>query len=451
MYYKYKYEYRVFALAMTIIILAMIFGFTISCNQRNKSVYRQAIQPPIPGADIPFDQFDFLTETGLTIVRKTGTRITIPPDAFMDAAGLPVKGLIEFRVREFHGPSDLLRAGIPMSVDSTRSGFLQSAGMIEMRAMAGGQPVEIKEGKNIEVELAGYRVSVGYHLYQLVDDKNWETTDTFSTIRNADKFRLLDSLATIRRNEHPDSARYFDIDMIMEDGSDFITQRQRTWKLAMMENRRRFNEAMRVQWNRVYIKPIDISRHRYRLEFRKSMFMDGGKEMAESYSVIATPMIAMSDTARFAADLKNYEVLLLKLDKADSMARRQADLLNRFSVNRLGIWNIDKLLNNDNLMFCQVKPDFMNEDIPNIEKIDLLMMLEDDNSVIRIGRQDWKNIPFQKGRRVSMVAVLSGEQVAFYSSKSIEEALRKGGQTLELISERISYAAFLKRHPTPGS
>lgn len=445
----YKYKYRAISWALTIIILSTTFGLVISCNQTNKSVYRQAIQPPMPGADIPFDRYNLSANSGLSINRHTGTRITIPPDAFVDAAGRPVSGPVEFRVREFHGPSDMLRAGIPMSVDSTRSGFLQSAGMIEMRAMAGGQPVDIRQGKNIEVELAGYRSPDGYRLYQLEDDKNWKTRDTFTTIPNSDKFRMLDSLATIRRNEHPDSARYFDIDMTLEEGSDFIMKRHRTWKLAMLENRRRFNEAMRVQWNRVYIKPIDARRQRYRLEFKKSMQLEGQKEKVESYSVIATPVIAMSDSTRFAADLKKYEALLLKLDKADSMARRQADLLNRFSVNRLGVWNIDKLLKNDDLQFCQIIPDFMDEDIPNVEKIELLMMLEDDNTVIRIGRQEWKKIPFQKGRRVSMVAVLSGEQVAYYSSTSISNALNEGSQTLELKSERMSYAAFLARHPAP--
>jgi hypothetical protein len=445
----YKYKYRALTWALTIIMLSMTFGIVISCNQNHKSVYRQAIQPPMAGADIPFDRYNLSADSGLSIVRGTGTRITIPPDAFVDAEGRPVSGPVEFRVREFHGPSDLLRAGIPMSVDSTRSGFLQSAGMIEMRAMAGGQPVDIRQGKNIEVELAGYRSPDGYRLYQLEDDKNWKTRDTFTTIPNSDKFRMLDSLATIRRNEHPDSARYFDIDVTLEEGSDAISKRQRTWKLGMLENRRKFNEAMRVQWNRVYIKQIDSRRQRYRLEFQKSMELEGRKEKVESYSAIATPVIAMSDTARFAADLKKYEALLLKLDRADSMARRQADILNRFSVNRLGVWNIDKLMKNDNLQFCQVKPDFMNEDIPNVEKIDLLMMLEDDNSVIRISQQDWKRVPFQKGRRVSMVAVLSGEQVAYYSSTIISEALKDGSQTLDLKSERMSYAAFLARHPAP--
>ena len=451
MLYKYKPEFRGLTWALAIIILAMTYGMALSCHQKQPAAYRQAIMPPVPDADLAFDRFDISADSGAFIMRPTGTIIRIPGGAFVDVSGKPVRGRVEFRVREFHGPTDLLRAGIPMSVDSSRTGFLQSAGMLEMRAHSGGQPVEIRRDKKIEVELAGYKDAQGYRLYQLENDRNWRSTDTFSTAPNDDKTRLMDSLATVRRNAHPDSARYFDIDMQLEDGSNYLTSRQRTWKLALLENRRRFDEAMRIQWNRVYIKPLDQKGRRYRLEFRKSMDVPDGKEIREKYSVVASPVLSKGDAARLAEDLKTYEALLRDLDRADSLVRRQANLRNRFSINRLGVWNIDKLMIDAGIITYRVKPDFASEDVPNLEKVELLMVFEEENSVIRFGSRDWDNIPIQPARRVSMVAVLSPYEVAYFSSASIAAALATGNKTLILRSERMTYEAYLKRHPSPGS
>ena len=450
MQHKYKAQYRGLTWALAIIMLAMTYGMVISCNRKQTAVYRQAITPPVPEADVPFDRYEISSDSGAVIMRPSGTRIRIPKGAFVDPSGKPVSGRVAFRVREFHGPTDVLRAGIPMSVDSTRTGFLQSAGMIEMRADVEGRPVDIGGGQRIDVELAGYRPADGYRLYQLENDRDWRTADTFSTAANEDKARLLDSLDQVRRYAHPDSLRYFNIDMQLENGSGVLTKRQRTWKLAMLENRRRFDQEMRVQWNRLYIKPIGRNGNRYRLEFRKNMDLIGGKRISRSYTVVASPVIARGEEARLAGDLKEYDALMRDLDRADSLARRQADLRNRFSVNRLGIWNIDRLLKTDDGMICRVKPDFASEDIPDLDKIDLMMVLETENSVIRFRRADWENIPLRQGQKVSMVAVLNHDDVAYFSSASIAAALAEGRSNLELKSERMTYAEYLKRNPAPG-
>ena len=207
---------------------------------------------------------------------------------------------------------------------------------------------------------------------------------------------------------------------------------------------------MRVQWNRLYIKPIGRNGNRYRLEFRKNMDLIGGKRISRSYTVVASPVIARGEEARLAGDLKEYDALMRDLDRADSLARRQADLRNRFSVNRLGIWNIDRLLKTNDGMICRVKPDFAAENIPDLDKIDLMMVLETENSVIRFRRADWENIPLRQGQKVSMVAVLNHDDVAYFSSASIAAALAEGRSNLELKSERMTYAEYLKRNPAPG-
>ena len=49
-----------------------------------------------------------------------------------------------------------------------------------------------------------------------------------------------------------------------------------------------------------------------------------------------------------------------------------------------------------------------------------------------------------------MVAVLNHDDVAYFSSASIAAALAEGRSNLELKSERMTYAEYLKRNPAPG-
>jgi hypothetical protein len=52
MQHKYKAQYRGLTWALAIIMLAMTYGMVISCNRKQTAVYRQAITPPVPEADV---------------------------------------------------------------------------------------------------------------------------------------------------------------------------------------------------------------------------------------------------------------------------------------------------------------------------------------------------------------------------------------------------------------
>ncbi|MCW3072211.1 MAG: hypothetical protein JWO44_2101 [Bacteroidetes bacterium] len=134
---------------------------------------KPCIAPPINGLDIPYTSFKVNAEKGAALDFKTGSKLNVPKDAFVDENGKPVKGDVELRYREFHDAADFFVSGIPMTYDSAGVRYqFESAGMMEMLAYKDGKPVNMAPGKTINVELASAYKGTEYNLYKLDTLKN---------------------------------------------------------------------------------------------------------------------------------------------------------------------------------------------------------------------------------------------------------------------------------------
>jgi hypothetical protein len=136
---------------------------------------KPCIAPPIDGLNIGYTVFNVNAEKGATLDFKTGSKLNIPKNAFVDANGKPVSGQVELRYREFHDAADFFVSGIPMTYDSAGTRYqFASAGMMEMLAFKDGQPVGMAPGKSVNVELASAYKGTEYNLYKLdTVHNNW--------------------------------------------------------------------------------------------------------------------------------------------------------------------------------------------------------------------------------------------------------------------------------------
>lgn len=134
---------------------------------------KPCIAPPIKGLDVPYTVFKVNAEKDAVLDFKTGSKLTIPKNAFTDENGKSVKGEVELRYREFHDAADFFVSGIPMTYDSAGVRYqFESAGMMEMLAYKDGKPVNMAPGKTINVELASAYKGDEYNLYKLDTLKN---------------------------------------------------------------------------------------------------------------------------------------------------------------------------------------------------------------------------------------------------------------------------------------
>lgn len=142
--------------------------------QENISMPLVAVKPPIPNVDVPYLTCKIPVSKGGQIETSTGTTVEVPPNAFVDKDGNPVKGEVEIKFREFHDAADIIVSGIPMHNPETGE-FMETGGMFEILGEQKGKEIFIAAEKDIQVNLASFNEGDDFNFFQLgQEDLHWD-------------------------------------------------------------------------------------------------------------------------------------------------------------------------------------------------------------------------------------------------------------------------------------
>jgi len=140
------------------------------------------VNPPMEDIQIPASQAAVAAVAGDTLTFNSGSRLIIPPRAFVDQDGRPVEGAVDIQFKEMHDFVDFFISGIPMHYDSNGIKYqLESAGMIELLGFKDGRRVQLAPGKEMAIELVSRvqmpRINTAppkYNIYRLdTEDRQW--------------------------------------------------------------------------------------------------------------------------------------------------------------------------------------------------------------------------------------------------------------------------------------
>jgi hypothetical protein len=130
-------------------------------------VPKKKVEKPFRDVDVEYSVYHVSTDKAAVLKYKTGSVINIPAGAFVDSKGKPITGKVELKYREFHDPADFFISGIPMTYDSAGTEYhFESAGMLEILAFQGQEPVFVNPDKKIVVEMASKQPDDKYNIYQ---------------------------------------------------------------------------------------------------------------------------------------------------------------------------------------------------------------------------------------------------------------------------------------------
>jgi len=122
------------------------------------------------------------------ITCKEGTKLTIPSNCFITKSGKEVTGTVQLKTEEFYTKSDILLAGLTTLSDGK---LLESGGMLNLLAYAGGEEVLLKQGKSIRIEMPANQKQEGMQLFNGVKDKdgkvNWVLAERRKIIKKEKK------------------------------------------------------------------------------------------------------------------------------------------------------------------------------------------------------------------------------------------------------------------------
>ena len=410
--------------------LTSFFGlvfFFIACSSK-KVTYEQKIEAPLSTNTLPFDLYAYKQDTSMVIATSKGTVIKIDPNTFTYANGAIVYNQIQIKVREMHTANDIFKSGIPMSVDGARNNFLQSGGMLEIRAFDNNEELKIADGKSISIELANFSPAKGFSLYYLQGNENWKVSDTFNLKKNERKSNALDKIANFLKKpfvkkSNPVNDKYLIVANLKEVPHLKAFQNLH-WKILEGTDPDIVEKCMRLSWDDVVVTPLKNKKNLYNLAFTRSIMVQGSGNDTIFLNVQATPSNT-SDTS-FAKQLDEYNRAIVRLNDEKIRLQAEADMVSSFQIRQLGVWNIDKIMNNEELVKCSLKFDFEKQIDPLVNHVKLFVLYEEDNSVVYYLPQDWDKVRLSKIKRTSLVAVLPNNKVAIVDPKTVNTMVKQG-------------------------
>lgn len=375
------------------------------------------INPPSTAFDVTFEEFLVNADSLTNIYTKTGTHIEISPNSFEDSLGNQVSGIVHLLIRELHTPMEILRSGIPLRTNRIKNEFLESGGMIEIKATKDNAKLNIRPGGSMGIDLAAFKKSHDFQLFNLSDSGDWRVKDTFKVVVNERRNKILQALLS----KLIPSKIEKQTDLIFELFSDLDISPQmepllgQKWKIKGVNVTPQVKQALRINWDSLSITKKQNGE--YILEFHKEInyYDSEKKDERRHFKVRATPYngLTKSEDKIFSFDEKLSKIDSIKKEIEAEIARvkQEAEFLNSFRIKNMGIWNIDKVAKMDQYTPVFATFDFMKE-LKTINKVRLFCIYEDANSVLEFTLDTKIPIYISKKSKTKIVAFLPNQKVS---------------------------------------
>lgn len=418
----------------------------------NAADTKVVIAPPIPALDIAFTKFEADAGTENQLKMPNGTLISIPANSLTDDKGNKVTGKIEVQYREMHDAADILLSGIPMNYEAQgKTRTMQTAGMFELRAYQNGQAINIAPDAAVSVKMASYETGSDYNFFYLDENKGWEFIDYVTPEANASKVQV-----KIKKPEMPFplTKEYFCFDYMGI--LDVVFEKDLSQAYANQDNPAEGEKAKKygLSWLKVpghyYItfegvkQPSSLlvwkrlSAAEFPAWFAKEQKYDSWQLEQKSgnvYTLTANSTDGKTFSAQIQAVMpikalfkfppdyweKNYEAGMEKMREEQKRLRLQADAFRSFEISGFGIYNYDKLMNEEDRVV--VKAEFKAEQQNNeLYEMDFVFYLPEDNkTVVKLPRRDWDKVALLPNNAARFLTILPNGGIGLYSAKQYQQ------------------------------
>jgi hypothetical protein len=312
-------------------------------NESTQSAKFPAVNPVLPQCQTPFESFEIDADKGGEIKLPNGTLINIPSQSFKNPDGSLVKGKVTIKYREFHKGADVIASGIPMLFKKEgKVEYFESAGMFEMRGIAGGKNIDIADDKEIEVQMASFKQGNDFEFYFFDDNQSeWQTKGIADAVPNIKKVEALEAFEQIQKPMVPaevdKKAPVFDLSFNEMKNPELASFRNVLWQYAGTSKK---NDPINNSW------VFEDSWDEYKMTCTDPeipVFDLYVKTKNKSFTTSIKPVLTGENAKKgrsvFNKMMKEYNNVLDGKKKAEL----QADLLRVFNVKKMGLYNWDRL------------------------------------------------------------------------------------------------------------
>jgi hypothetical protein len=387
----------------------------------------QAVQPPIPGLEVPFTNYTVPVDQGLTFTTKTGTKVSIPANAFIDASGRPIEGDVEVKFREFHRAGDLIASGIVMH-EAESGRYMETGGMFEIEGNKNGQEIFVESSKEIKVDLASYNAGDDFNFFELDKRKcHWkdqgkaakelENKDRKLALIKLEKNKPIRPVKPLSRSKKS-KGQYFELDVDYQKFPLLKAYSDVVWKYSG-EGVDIEKEAwvFETDWDKIVLNETDKGSYELRLsndDKTVSTYVQpvlAGKDYQESFDKFKNEA------------LKKYQEIKEKLELRRKNLNFQAEFRRSFSVNGFGVYNCDKWNRTPSLSFI---PSISFDDQSglnetNQDAIIYYMIMQRGKSVIPFKNNGKQRFRMPRVGKKALIALLPKGRVAVYTAQQLED------------------------------
>ena len=428
---------------------ALLIGFSAYAYYDYMSSYEKGVIPMF-GDDFSYNEMTFDASQGFEFHGANGTHLSIPKLAFIDKDGKTVNGKVKVKFREFHDAKSILLSGIPMQMNENRNEYMQSAGMMELRAYKDGNELSMKNRKSIKVNLAALnKVDKNFNLYFLDNDEQWIETGKFQTDSNQfkiDSLAAIPSLPIFPKNPSPDSSDFvFTLSMDLKNAPYLRSFKGLDWVMVKKNGEGNPYNELRTGWDRIKVKRTNKKENIFKISFFREVKRPGSeKHKNEKFSLNAIPALKGKELAKaledYKSDLKKYETLLALKELEEERLAMESDLVNTFEIGALGFWNCDRLQNTEILANGTYAFDFEDQFLSFVNKVKLYIVLNDQNGVLTYYNFNWSDMPFFINEDVEIFAVLPDLTVAYVSAQEYNKKVNKKTVS-KLFTNRVKFSS----------
>lgn len=396
---------------------------------------------------------------------ETGSVVQIPPNAFVDEKGKPVKDIVKLKFNEYHNYKEIFFSGIPMVYRTGgKENQFESAGMMQLEASADDKTVYMSPGSRIKILLASAERSKDYNLYYFDKIKgNWiekgkdqvtykkklvarkENTARFRPFKTKKRAIHLTSFEDVPEDKvflwwrSPATEFEFSFTLLSKSYPELKAFAATKWeykgtdakevyaRLFNVPQKEKYKAVRRGYWDSY---SVELDKESITATF---VFVND----AESITVIARPKEkGEKNLLKVRSRMNNYETAMTKRLKADDADYRsyQKDsvsftinqtpvnettlaVMRSFEIDNLGIWNVDKIA--DNRKFVAYNLRFVDENNNPIQIETVYLADKDFNSVFQYYSPSKRTVLLNPYSNNMLWAVLPGNRLAVAGKEQI--------------------------------
>lgn len=387
-------------------LLLFACGGEETSNPNNSATNTQSvIAPPLEGNFSNTSVFTIDPTKENTLSTPNGSHFTIPANALVDTDGKLITEEVTVEFDQYHSAIDVLASGIPMQYDTLGESYtFKTAGMFTLEATVKDNPVYIKEGESIAMNLASDKSEQEpFNFYALNESTgDWTFEHSNSPVTRNPNF---DAAAYLPQKPEAasDSAFILDVNLDQSNYAELSDFSGIVWEYTGTEDSLdpRLNEKFgKTRFTDIDLTPTNEKAYEYFMTFKSG---------TNNFTTRVKAALSGGDLDLAMANFTSKKTEIAK--KIDSL---QKPFIRSVDIQGFGTYNYDYIYHIENPVQLIADFDF-GADNDQKDNAMVAVVYEDEAAVVNYPKGNWSRFGLNRDAAPKVIAILPNNKIAVYS------------------------------------